>query len=151
MADIPIRWAVIRHICEVLAGHELLGGVQVEPGYPGELATQGPELIWVDAPPPSTTLIPVGTGGRKVIDDTFTVPLQVRVAGRTSLTELGDRLDEVVGAVIEVMATDPSLDGFDGVLSAEVTSIAGPAIGLTADGRVGFARIVVSVHTRIGP
>lgn len=151
MASVPVRWVVIRHICDVLAGHELLGGVGVHPGFPGELAAAGAELIWVDAPPPSDTRIPVGTGGRKIVDDTFSVPLQIRVAGRPNLAEAGDRLDEIAGAVVEVLATDPTLDALDGVLSAEITSVAGPAIGVTPDGPLGYSRIEISVHTRIGP
>ncbi len=151
MASAPIRQVVAEHLVDVLAGHELLGGVQVEDGYPGELAAAGPELVWVAEIANVEVAIPVGTGGTKVYDDRFAVRLSIRVAGRPNRRATARRLAEIHRGIHQVLATDATLDDLDGVLSAEITDRRSTVGSPTPDGHLGFGLVVVTVHSRIGP
>ena len=151
MADIPIRTVVAEHLVDLLAGHELLGGVQVEDGYPGELAVTGPEVVWLQEIETQELGIPLGMAGPKIYDDTFDAHLLSRVAGRASRRETGRRLAEIHTAILQVLAEDPTLDDLDGVVSAELTANDWTPASPTPDGFLGFGRSVVTVHTRITP
>lgn len=151
MATAPVRQVVAEHLVDVLAGHELLGGVQVEDGYPGELSATGPELVWIAEVADTEVSIPVGTGGSKVYDDRFAVRFSIRVAGRPSRRAAARRLAEIQAGIHQVLAADATLGGLDGVVSAEITDRRSTVGSPTPDGHLGFGLAVITVHSRIGP
>ena len=59
------------------------------------------------------------------------------------------RTEELVAACIEALQNLSTLDGVDGVVSAEVTSAAMFAGETKTAGFVGRGQVVVSVHSRI--
>lgn len=149
-ASSPIWWPVALHLVDTLRAHALLDGVQVEDGYPGEVGTTSSEVVYVDEITSSDISIPVATGGAKHYDDIFTVWLVLRVAGRKSRREAITRLAEIDGAVLQVLATDPTLDDMPGVVSAEITERRQMAPD-TSDGPRAHGMVAVTVHSRITP
>lgn len=146
MPETSIRWATVKHLVDLLRAHESMAGVLVEPGWPGDL-NMTDEMVWLDELSGDVS-IPVATGGRKHRDDRFTVPLLVRVAGRRDLDATMSRLTEVCAAIEDVLADDPTLESFDGIVSAQITD-EDQTCGSTPEGPLGFGRVVVSVHSRL--
>lgn len=126
-------------------GQATLDGVQVEAGWPGD--TLKSEAVWIDQLDGEVT-IPVMTAGRKYRDDRFTVPFEVRVAGKASLDATMTRLAVIVAEIEDVLADDPGLDTLDGLISAEVSEERMTAGEIANTGWIGFAEIVVSCHAR---
>lgn len=120
-----------------------LDQVLFEPGWPGDRATD--ELVWVDELAGDITY-PVMVAGRRHRDDKFTIPLEVRVAGKPTLDLTKCRLAEIVAAIEDEFADDLSVDGFVGLIEALVESVRMTAGEI--DGCLGFGEITVACHAR---
>jgi hypothetical protein len=145
VATTSVRWAVTKHLVDLIRANPDLAGVRVEPGYPGDEA--GAEAIWVYGLDGELS-IPLMQAGRKQRDDRFEIPFQVAVSLNANLDTTFQRLTEIVAAIEDVLADDPSLGGIDGVIAAEITSerlSCGPSRQLY----MGVAEVVVSVHARL--
>jgi hypothetical protein len=142
-----VRWLVVSHLVDLFRAEGDLDGVLVEPGWPGDQRVRA-ETIWLDRIDNVNITIPVMTGGRKQRDDMFTLPFQVRVAGRHDLDQTMARVMELLAAVENVLADDPTLGDFTGVVSAEITSER-QSVGTTPEGCIGFGEVIVTVHTRL--
>lgn len=149
-ASDPVWWDVADHLVETLRAHPLLDGVQVADGFPGEVGTTLPEVVFVDEITSAEISIPVATGGAKSYDDIFTVWLVLRVAGRKSRREARIRLAEIDAAVLQVLRADPTLGDLPGVLSAEISERRQMAPD-TSDGPRAHGMVAVTVHSRITP
>ena len=146
MATTNIRWVACQRIVSILRSDNLLAGVTVEPGWPGDRVSSA-QLIWIDELD-GTCEIPVMTAGRKQRNDDFDIPLQMRVLGLGTLDDTMNQLSVLVASVENALANDTSLDDLDGVLSAEVTRERMTS-AMFPEGPVGFAEVVVSVSTRL--
>lgn len=119
---------------------------QVEPGWPGD--NIGRDAIWVDEIEGEQTL-PVMAAGRRQRDDRFVVPFEIRSV-RPALDDAADALSVLVAAVEDVLADAHTLDDdVPGVLSAEITDERSLCARTPTDGCRGFARVEVTVHTRL--
>lgn len=147
MATTNIRWVCIKHLIDLVREHPAMVKVLVEPGWPGDKNVRA-EMVWVDEVDGDVS-IPVMTGGRTHRDDKFDIPFLCRVAGRRDLDGTLTRLTEMMAAIEDVLADSPTLEDFDGVVSAEITSETFTCGETPADGRLGFGRLVVSVHSRL--
>lgn len=146
MATTTIRWACAKHVLDLLRSHPSMGEALVEAGWPGEDNFR-PDTVYLDQMT-GTLQIPVGTGGRKHRDDTFDIPLRIRVVNRPDLDATQTRLSEIFAAIEDVLANDPTLDDFDSVRSAEVTEETHTA-GQRPDGWTGYGLVVITVHARL--
>ncbi len=147
MATTDLRWAVCTKIVELFRASTDLVGVTIEPGWPGDRAPTA-QLIYI-SDVDGTCEIPVMTAGRKQRNEIFDITVDFRVAGFGTLSEVGDRISEVFTAAGDILVDDVTLDDLDGVLSAEMTRKAGPALGMFPEGPVGFAQFVITVSTRL--
>lgn len=129
----------------ITIGQSTLSGVQVEPGWPGD--TLKAEAVWIDQLDGDVS-IPVMSAGRKYRDDQFTVPFEIRVAGKATLDATMTRLAAIIAEIEDVMADDPGLDTLDGLISAQVTEERMTAGEIAATGWIGFGEVVVSCHAR---
>lgn len=145
MPDVGPRWELVRHLIDTLRQHASLVGVQVEPGWPGDQQTS--ESVWVNDLDGEIS-IPLANAGRKYRDDIFRIPFEIRVANRGDLDSTADRTEEIVNAIDDVLADDPALDEFPGLVSAEITSNR-TTFGRTPEGVLGFGEVVVSAHLRL--
>jgi len=146
MADTTIRWALAKHFITKLRALPALEDVQIEPGFPGD--TQEPDSIWISELDGDLE-IPVSKAARMQRDDKFTIPFEFRVAGRVDLDETMTRLSVLVAALEELLATDPGLENFDGLIDAEINSEVMTAGNMRGAGCLGFAQVVVSAHARL--
>ena len=144
MATTNIRWTVTKTLIDLIRAHPSVIGVQVEPGWPGDTEA---EAIWVDELDGEVDM-PLMMGGRKIRDDRFTIPFEIRVANRDDLDSTMERLLELVAAIEDVTADDPTLGGLDSMPSA-VISHERQICARTPDGHIGFAEVVVDVHSRL--
>lgn len=149
MATGPIRWACAQQLIEILRAEPALDGVQIEPGFPGDVGTRR-EAIWLDAMT-GTVTARVMTPDRRMLDDNFVMPLQLRVAGHRTLDGAMARISELLHAAYQPIVTGVStLQGLDGVVSALPGELNGPTAGETpSDGVLAFASLTVDVHARI--
>lgn len=146
MATSSIRWAFAKQLVDLIAGAESMSPVLVKSSRPGDTEITD-EMVYLAMPITGTVSLPVGVGGRKPRDDRFDLRLAVAVS-RQSIDEAMTRLEEIVADVCDLLAEDPSLGDFDGVLSAEVSATTVGA-DTYADGVWGSAEITVSVHSRL--
>lgn len=147
MAARSIRWPVAKHLVELLDCSPLLAGVLVAPGWPGEKNIT-PEMVWLNTISTVDLNIPVGTGGRKHRADTFQLRFITRVVGRTDLDATQIRLAELDSAAEDVLAEDPTLGAFDGVVSAELVD-RGQQANQFPEGLVGDGFFVVEIESRL--
>lgn len=154
MATTSIRWALTRHMVARLANLPALSGVGVWPAWPGDKKVSR-EMLYVDELAGALNIpLSEGPNNRHSRDDKFDIVFLTRIAGtkaedpRTGLIAAGDRLAVVVGVLEDWLADDPSLDEFDGVVSAEISD-ARSAIGMTQEGPMAFGQLTVSVHSRL--
>ncbi|CAB5217847.1 hypothetical protein UFOVP209_23 [uncultured Caudovirales phage] len=146
MATTSVRYAVINAIVTALRSKAALSAVNVQPCYPGDRNIFA-ETIWIDQVDGNLD-IPVMVGGRKEYDDIFNVPVEIRVAGQITPEDCRSRLETLASIVRDCLQDDPTLSGLDGVVSAVMEDQKSYASG-TPDGYIGFAEIVINVHTRI--
>jgi hypothetical protein len=146
MATTSVRYSVINAIVTALRAKSALSAVNVQPCYPGDRNIFA-ETIWIDQVDGNLD-IPVMVGGRKEYDDTFNVPVEIRVAGQITAEDCRSRLETLASIVRDVLQDDPTLSNLDGVVSAVMEDQKSYASG-TPDGYIGFAEIVINVHTRI--
>lgn len=146
-ATTSIRWALTKHLIEILRASEQLAGVQIEPGFPGD--RQEAESIWVDGLDGEVN-IPVAKADRMHRDDKFDIPFQIRVAGKVDLDETMQRVSEIVAGIEDPLATDPHLEDYAGaIVAAEITDERMTAGEIKGAGWVGFAEVVVNVWVRL--
>lgn len=147
MSTTSIRWRLAKHYIDEVRGAGAAGGVQVEPGYPGSDRLDA-EAIWIDSIDNTENTVPVMTGGRTNRDDMFTIGLIIRVFKYPDLDSTMVRLEELAAVLENPSADDPTLDGFDSVVSADfaVTNIGCQWI---QDGPIGFARCELRIHSRL--
>lgn len=145
-ATTSIRWATTKQLIALMRDAAAATGVQIEPGWPGDARARA-QLLWV-LNIDSTQEIPVTTGGRTNRDDFFTITFGSRVAGLKDLDETMARIDELSALIENPIADTPTLDDFDGVLSAEVVTT-GMTCGRTPEGCLGYGRHEVRVHARL--
>lgn len=122
-----------------------LDGVLVEPGWPGDRATD--EIVWIDELD-GDVVIPVMTAGRKHRDDRFTIPFEIRVAGKGDLDSTMCRVAEILAAIEDEFADDPGVDEFTGLIDAVVDSERMTGGEIANTGWVGFGEVVVGCHAR---
>lgn len=140
------RWETVQAIVTALRASSALTGVQITTGFPGDRNVTA-EAIWIDLIDGQLE-IPVMTGGRKEYDDTFDIPIEVRIAGQIDGDYVRGRLEDVAGTVLTILQNDTQLSNLDGIVSATVTRIRSDVNG-TPDGYIGFAEVTVEVHSRI--
>ncbi len=150
MADQPIWEDVVDYLVDAMAGSELLGGVQVVEGLPGDLKAAGNELVAIDDEITSETSMPVATAGAKPYDDIFEVLIRIRVRGRQTRAETRTRLREIRRDIHKLLAGDPSLGDLDGVLSTEIKR-GRRLVTSTPGGPLGYGEVYLSIHSRITP
>lgn len=146
MATVGVRWAVTEAVVGLLESHPLLQGVVISPGWPGDKGVKA-EMVWA-GDVSGDLVIPVGSGGRKYRDDKFTVLWFMRVTRQTTVAACKARVAEMLSAVEDVFADDPTIGDLDGVVSAEITGIQDEAQS-TPEGVVGYATFTLSVHSRL--
>ena len=146
MATTSIRWTFATELIALIAGADSMAPVLVKTSRPGDTEITD-EMVYLRMPITGDVSLPVGVGGRKPRDDRFAVTLAVAVS-RQTIDEAMVRLEEIVADVCDLLADDPSLGDFDGVLSAEVTA-ATVGADTYADGVWGSGEITVSVHSRL--
>jgi hypothetical protein len=147
MAETSIRWAVAKHIVATVRGSSAATGVLVEPGWPGDQHTK-PDMVWIDDISDTDATVPVMTGSRSHRDDMFTIRVIGRVTGRRDLDATMTRLEEL-GALLEnPVADEPTLDDFDGIVSADF-AITAMTCGRTPQGCVGYAAYDLRIHARL--
>lgn len=146
MATTSVRWTVTKALIDDIRAAPALVGVAVEPGWPGDRNIR-PEMVWV-ADLDGDVSIPLMNAGRTNRDDRFTIPLEVRVGNQNNLDATMARLTEMVAAVEDVLAESSTLGDEDGVVSIEISSER-MTCASTPEGHVGFAEVVVSVHSRL--
>lgn len=144
MATTSIRHLYITRLVTLL--RDQLGGVQVEYGWPGD--TLEADAVYV-ADVDGTVEIPTLKAGRKHRDDQFTVTvlIQAGLAGG-DLAETAERAARLYAALEDVLADDPSLDGFDGLLDCELGFVAGPNTFRTSEGAVTFYACEINCQAR---
>lgn len=142
-----IRWLCIKHLIDLIRVHPAMSKVLVEPGWPGDKHNR-PEMVWVEDVDGDVS-IPVMTGGRTHRDDQFEIMFLCRIAGQRNLDNTLTRLTEIMAAIEDTLAESPTLENFDGVVSAEIISERFTCGETPADGRLGFGQVVVSVHSRL--
>lgn len=145
MATTNIRWAAVLKVVTLLRASAALTGVQVSPGWPGESIKA--EAIWCDNIRGDMEIALLGAG-RKQRDDTFRIPLEIKVSGKVDLDAVALRLGQLIAAVEDVLADDPTLGALDGIQWAEIGEVQS-ICGRTPDGPVGFAEVVLEVHSRL--
>lgn len=126
-------------------GVDDMDGVLVEPGWPGDKLEA--ETVWVDQLDGDLS-IAVLSAGRKRRDDKFDIPFEIRVAGKSDLDATMDRLSEIVAAIEDVLADDPGLDAFTGLIAAWISSERMTSGEVAGTGWIGFGEVVVSCHAR---
>lgn len=146
-----IRWAVLAHVVGLIRDAPQMSGVAVTTGFPGDRGLAR-EMVW-SGEMTGQVSIPVGTGGRKVRDDIFEIPLYVRVAAAGDLDRTRLRCGELVTQIGDVLADDPTLGNFEApggfVVSAELTDVIDDAQETPSDGPLAFAALTLSVHSRL--
>jgi len=156
MARSSIRWALTRHMIDRLRIAPALSGVQVWPAWPGDtIADSSDELIWCDNIDGELN-VPMSKGPdqRMSRDDMFELLFLVRVTGAMlddqteSLLTVGDRMAEIQSVIEDWLADDPSIDEFDGVVSAELSN-ASMTVGMKAEAPTAYGVVTVSVHSRL--
>lgn len=148
MAITSIRWSCTKALCTTLSNAAGLVGVTVDPTWPGD-KYERPEMVWVDRLTGDVEIaVMTGPTARHIRNDMFEIPFRVQVAGRSSVDEAVTRIEEMIGTIESVLALDPGLDDFDGVLSAEVTHDEYQGF-LTPDGPLALGEVIVSVHSRL--
>lgn len=147
MSTTSIRWALAKHYINTVRVAPGATGVQVEPGYPGGERLEA-QAIWIDSIDNTTNEVPVMTGGRSHRDDFFTVGLIIRVFKFPTLDQTMGRLEELADLLENPSADDPTLDGFDSVVSADF-AITNIGCSWIQDGPVGFARCELRIHSRL--
>ena len=142
-----VWWSTAQHLVTLLRAHATLNGVvSVQPGWPGDLERKA-EMVFIDELT-STEERPVMTSGRQIRKDEFTIPLLVVVAGRKDLDATMTRVTELVAAIEDVVADDPSLTAVEGVQMVWITSKS-MSCGQTPEGPIGSARVVIDVTARL--
>jgi hypothetical protein len=106
-------------------------------------------MVWVGFDIVGNPNIPVATAGRKQYDDEFSFPLEMRVAGTADMAVAAQTVDRIMSAVLDVLATDPTVGNLPGLVTATVSEMRGPYAEGTPDGPMAWAEVTVTAHLRI--
>lgn len=151
MAQIPVRWSVIKTLKDLFIARPELEGCQVETGWPGDMGITGTDVLFLDSVVSSEVDVPTMRSGAKDQDDTFEMYWVTKIKGRTSHDEVMERLCEIDAGIHRVIVGDPSLGGLDGNVSAEITERNQMAPRTPSDGLLGHGLVVIQVHSRLSP
>lgn len=147
MASRLNRWACTQEVLDLVREHELVpASVSVTATYPGD--ERKAESVWVDTIEGSIEW-PVMQATRRQFDDLFDITLAVSTLDKASEDAAMTRTEELVSGVVEALQDLSTLNDLDGVLSAEVSSVAFFAAETKTAGFRGIGQVVVSVHSRI--
>lgn len=151
MADeptVPIRDACAQRLVDMMRVHPQASGVVIEPGWMGEQRAKK-ATIWIGEIQ-GRIEANLCVNGRRVVDDIFTLPVYVRVAGHPKADAARLRLGELVGVVHDVVVDTASLESMPGVISALPADTTRQDVRTTpSDGFLGFAVYPVEIHTRL--
>jgi len=140
-----IRWDLAKQIIELLRGDNRLAGALIEPGWPGETELK-PDTVWIDQIEGEVTC-PFTMADRKVRDDRFTIPIEIRIVDRPNLDALMDRVEEIRAAIEDMCANDPTLSNFGGLMQA-LESTSRTTSARTPDGVIAFGEVAISAWAR---
>ena len=143
-----MRGPTILALARALRDSPATRDVQIYPGWPGDRHIS-PRMVWVGFDIEGDTDIPIANAGPKAYDDIFRFPLEIRVAGSPDLDSALADTDRIMGAILEVLRTDPFLGDLDALVSAQVSLMRGPYAEGLPDGPVGFGEVEVTAHLRI--
>jgi hypothetical protein len=147
MATTSNRWTVVKAFIDTLREHRLLVGVQVEPGWPGD--EMQAELIWITDLTGQISM-PFMVAGRKTRDDHFEIPLQIRVSNRANRDDTLSRVIQLVAAVQDILADDPTLGDLDSLVSIGTEEFTeNEMCASMPEGHLGFAELIIPVHARL--
>lgn len=146
---VTVRAQVVAALAAALRAHPTLQGVQILEGP--DLAEPQQEEVLVGA-----ELRGVEFGfrhmqaGRKQRQDRFEIPVWFRclIPGRTAADRTA-RVETMISALDDVLATDPTLGGVPGLQWAQLVNLDGPDIVPTDEGPVGFAEARVEALTHL--
>ena len=145
MTDLPltnVRLDVLGWLVDNIRAQ--LPGVQVEAGWPGD--REKPETVYagvVEGTLDDTLIL----AGRRIYDDNFTVPFEIRCTAK-DMDTCRSRLSALVAGLHEVMAGNPTLDEeVPGVLSAHLAQLT-TFVGRSPEGPRGYATQDIAVHAR---
>lgn len=119
----------------------------VSHGWPGKNLQR--DHVWIDRVTGTITM-PFAMAGRKVRDDEFTVRIvfQASAPGDT-VADTDARVESYYAAFEDLLATDPSLESFDGVQDAPTWTAEGPNGEMTDEGAVSFYVVELTVNSRL--
>lgn len=147
MAAVTVaRWQILSALLNMLRTNATMTNVGVWPGWPGDQNVT-PEMVWLEEIT-GTLDIPVFGGPRMRRDDQFTMPFLVQASGQLTIDDAMDRIVHITGAFETIVADDATLEDADSVVSAQITDLA-HTVALTPEGPLAYARLVVSVHSRL--
>lgn len=155
-----MRYACRAAVVAGLVANTDLTGVQVEHCWPGN--QQKPESIWLNPTEGVVVDIPVFRGPASVsnpivIDDTFTIPIEIMVSKRTAATtapaDAETRLGVLQRAVIATFTADPGLTNVSApagwqIIAAVISEIHGPGTARGNEGAQSYASVVLHIHAR---
>jgi hypothetical protein len=145
-ATTSIRPAVKSALLTALQLKPELEGVQLSYGWPGDALER--EHIWIGNVT-GTVRIALLSTGRKYRDDKFNVSVfvQAGLIGGTE-AEAEERATQLLAALEDVLADDPSIGEVDGLIDAELTTVDGPHTMLTKEGAVTMYVCEINCHGR---
>lgn len=148
------RSSLIEHLVTRLGNAPAMSGVGVYPGWPGDKYDQG-DMVWIGEVT-GTLEVPVSTGpaARHPRDDMWSVDWLFKAMGASSgdpsamLTSATHRASTLIRVLEDLIADDPSVDDWPGVVSVELTGM-DHQVGASTERTVVWARVEMSVHSRL--
>ena len=142
-----IAWAVAQQVATLIDAKTAANGATVSAAWPGDKFIKA-EMIVVEELKASEVRIPVSQAGRKQRDETIEFVVKCYVAGKRTADAAMDRASELVSAVQDVFADDPSL-ATEGVVLAEIGSYSFDYGELSEGGWMVVASVPCSVRIRL--
>lgn len=141
------RWTLASAILDQIREHELVtASTSVTGTWPGAEAKS--EVVFIESVEGQMEN-PVMVAGRRQRDDRFDITFIVRISDKATEEACMTRLEEVVGAVEEVVALAASvLEEIDGVVSVDAPEVDYFGREMQA-GFVGTGQVIVPVHVRL--
>jgi len=148
MATTSIRTAAKAKLVDLLAGRPELAGVQV--AYAEPVSNVEAEHVFLGGAR-GLVNIPTMRTGRKTRDDTFVQEIHFTAGKPDQTAEQADtRVEEMYGALENLLATDPSLENLDGlkwaIQNGEVEFFEPEA---HAEGYVGYCTARIELKSRL--
>lgn len=141
-----IRWLFVDAVLSAWRADPELAGVQLEYGFPGADRIER-ESVYVAADSGDVS-IPTTKAGRKHRDDQWKTTVVVSVLlPDGELGEAKARVEQIVGALCDTFADDPSIGGLDGLIDAEIGHQSGTTARL-AEGAWSTVTLEIDAHAR---